>query len=70
MHTTITYCYIDGKGNEQVNHVSNEQGGGQVGYDVDEFTARVWINNENGKETKVFPLSRLVFIRVVVSTGE
>ena len=67
MHTMITYCYIDGKGGEQVNYVSNERGGGQVGYGIDEYTTRIWINNDNGTETKVFPLSRLVFIRETVT---
>ena len=60
----ITYCYVDGKGNEQVNHVSNEKGG-RVGYEVDEFTARVWLSGETGSETKVFPLERMVFIREI-----
>ena len=58
----ITYCYVDGKGNEQINHVSNERGG-NVGYAVDEFTARVWISGKTGSETQVFPLERMVFIR-------
>ncbi len=58
----VTYCYVDGSGNEQVNHVSNERGG-DVGYAIDEHTARIWMSKDESSETKVFPLSRIVFIR-------
>ena len=62
----ITYCYVDGSGSEQVNHVSNEKGG-NVGYAVDEHTARIWMSIREESETKVFPLDRIVFIREITS---
>ena len=62
----ITYCYVDGQGHEQVNHVSNEKGG-QVGYAVDESTARIWMSLDEESETKVFPIGRIVFIREITS---
>lgn len=58
----VNYCYVDGSGNEQVNEVTNE-GGGDVGYAVDEHTARVWKSVGGDSETKIFPLSRIVFLR-------
>jgi hypothetical protein len=64
MSRMITYCFVDGQGDEQVQHISDEKGG-KVGYKVDELTARVWIEGENGTETRVYPLSRIVFIREV-----
>lgn len=60
----ITFCYVDGYGNEQIKHVSDERSG-QVGYSVDELTARIWISGSTGEETKIFPLSRIVFIRQI-----
>jgi hypothetical protein len=74
MSKMITYCYVDGKGNEQIKHVSNEKDENNcgVGYSVDEYTARIWmsVKRESGgyeMETNVFPLSRIVFIRQVDS---
>ncbi len=58
----VTYCYVDGQGKEQVNEVSNEKGG-DVGYAVDEYTARIWTSIDERSETEVFPLNRIVFIR-------
>ncbi len=58
----VTYCYVDGLGNEQIEHMSNERGG-SVGYAIDEHTARIWKSAGEESETKVFPLSRLVFLR-------
>ena len=62
----IDYCFVDGKGDEQVKHVSDERGG-QIGYAIDEHSARIWLSGENGEETSVYPLSRIVFIREVIS---
>ena len=62
----IDYCFVDGKGDEQVLHVSSERGG-QIGYAIDEHSARIWMSGKNGEETSVFPLSRIVFIREVIS---
>jgi len=74
MSKMITYCYIDGKGNEVIKHVSNERDEKNcgVGYSIDEHTARIWLSvkREDGNyqmETNIFPLSRLVNIRQVDS---
>ena len=60
----ITYCFVDGNGDEQIKHISDERGG-QIGYAIDKYTARVWIARNTGEETNVFPLDRVVFIREV-----
>ena len=57
----ITYCYVDGSGKEQVNSVSDN--GGDAGYSLDERAARIWMHNDNGQETLIIPLDRVVFIR-------
>ena len=61
----IDYCYVDGSGNEQVGSVSEEGSDKDVGYGIDELTARIWTAVGEGCETLVIPLSRIVFIREV-----
>jgi len=62
----VYYCFIDGKGDEQVRYVSNDRGG-QVGYAVDEHSVRIWISGQNGEETSIYPISRIVLIRETIS---
>lgn len=60
----IAYCYVDGQGQEQYQHVTDEKGGA-VGYSIDEHTARIWKSIREESETKIIPLSRVVFIRQI-----
>ena len=68
MNKSITYCYVDGHGNEQIGDMKEVLEGEQIGYTIeDELTARIWMSADTGQETLIIPLTRLVFIREVYS---
>lgn len=61
----IVYCYVDGKGEEQVQTYTAKEQGELIGYSFEEQSVRIWMSNIHGQETVNIPLERVVFVREV-----